>query len=55
MLCPACESHGLPQSLRVHEALQGSAVTVIGLHTVFEHHEGPGPKALQAFIWFTTA
>ncbi len=50
MLCPACVAHGLPQALRVHEAFQGEAVTVIGLHTVFEHHEVMGPQALQAFI-----
>ena len=50
MLCPACVSHGLPEALRVHEAFQGEEVTVIGLHTVFEHHEVMGPKALQAFI-----
>ena len=50
MLCPACVSHGLPQALRVHEAFQGEAVTVIGLHTVFEHHEVMGSQALQAFI-----
>lgn len=50
MLCPACMAHGLPQALRVHEAFQGEAVTVIGLHTVFEHHEVMGPQALQAFI-----
>ncbi|HMN55709.1 MAG TPA: TlpA disulfide reductase family protein [Ottowia sp.] len=50
MLCPACVSHGLPQALRVHEAFQSEEVAVIGLHTVFEHHEEMGPKALQAFI-----
>ncbi len=50
MLCPACVSHGLPQSLRVHEAFQGVDVTVIGLHTVFEHHDVMGLQALQAFI-----
>jgi hypothetical protein len=50
MLCPACVAHGLPQALRVHEAFQSEAVAVIGLHTVFEHHEAIGPKALQAFI-----
>lgn len=50
MLCPACVAHGLPQARRVHEAFQGEEVTVIGLHTVFEHHEVMGPKALQAFI-----
>lgn len=47
MLCPACVSHGLPQALRVHEAFQGEAVTVIGLHTVFEHHEVMGSQAFR--------
>ena len=50
MLCPACVAHGLPQALRVHEVFQGEAVTVIGLHTVFEHREVMGSPALQAFI-----
>jgi|CXWL01.1.fsa_nt_gi peroxiredoxin len=50
MLCPACVAHGLPQARRVHEAFRSEDVTVIGLHTVFEHHEVMGPKALQAFI-----
>lgn len=50
MLCPACVAHGLPQAHRVHEAFRSEDLTVIGLHTVFEHHETMGPKALQAFI-----
>lgn len=50
MLCPACVTHGLPQALRVRQAFRGDGVTVVGLHTVFEHHEVMGPTALQAFI-----
>lgn len=50
MLCAACVAHGLPQARRVHEAFADEAVAVIGLHTVFEHHEVMGPQALQAFI-----
>ncbi len=50
MLCPGCVSHGLPQAKAVHEAFPASDVAVIGLHTVFEHHEVMGPAALRAFL-----
>ena len=50
MLCPACVSHGLPQTQRLHQQLQGHPAQVLGLHTVFEHHEAMGEVALRAFI-----
>jgi hypothetical protein len=51
MLCPGCASHGLPQAQRVRAAFSDGDVEVIGLHTVFEHHEAQGPKeALAAFL-----
>jgi AhpC/TSA family len=50
MLCPACISHGLPQALRIHQAFSHEQLAVIGLHTVFEHHEVMGPQALQVFL-----
>jgi peroxiredoxin len=51
MLCPGCISHALPQMQRIHEAFSRSDVAVIGLHTVFEHHEAQGtPEALKAFL-----
>ena len=49
MLCPGCLSHGLPQAERVHRLFRGKDVAVIGLHTVFEHHDVMGPAALRAF------
>ncbi|MGS1110174.1 redoxin domain-containing protein [Achromobacter anxifer] len=49
MLCPGCLSHGLPQAERVHRLFSGQDVAVIGLHTVFEHHDVMGPAALRAF------
>ncbi|MGS1009123.1 redoxin domain-containing protein [Achromobacter anxifer] len=49
MLCPGCLSHGLPQAERVHRMFRGQDVAVIGLHTVFEHHDVMGPAALRAF------
>ena len=51
MLCPGCVEQGIPQARRVHEAFSPDQVTVIGLHSVFEHHAVQGtPEALQAFI-----
>jgi AhpC/TSA family len=49
MLCPGCVQQGLPQAQRIH-ALFGQAVTVVGLHTVFEHHEAMTPVSLAAFL-----
>ena len=34
----------------IHERFAGQGVTVIGLHTVFEHHQVMTPDALAAFI-----
>lgn len=49
MLCPGCVSHGLPLAKRVHSAFPHD-VTVLGLHTVFEHHEAMTPVSLGAFL-----
>ena len=51
MLCPGCVSTGLPQAGRVRAAFAESDLAVIGLHTVFEHHEAQGSReALAAFL-----
>ncbi len=50
MLCPGCVTHGLPLARQVHEAFAPSDVAVIGLHTVFEHHEAMTPVSLAAFL-----
>lgn len=50
MLCPGCVSHGIPQAQRVASQFADSPVTVVGLHTVFEHHDVMGPDALAAFL-----
>lgn len=49
MLCPGCVSHGLPQAQRI-AATFGEDVTVLGLHTVFEHHDAMTPVSLEAFL-----
>jgi thiol-disulfide isomerase/thioredoxin len=50
MLCPGCVSHGIPQTQRIHETFDPADVAVLGLHTVFEHHEAMRPVSLQAFL-----
>lgn len=49
MLCPGCVAHGLPQAQRVAAAF-GKEAVVIGLHTVFEHHDAMTPVSLEAFL-----
>jgi hypothetical protein len=50
MLCPGCVSHGVPQAMRLRETFPEDRLAVIGLHTVFEHHDVMTPRALQVFI-----
>lgn len=50
MLCPACVSHALPQAQRLAAATRRVPVAVIGLHTVFEHHDAMTVTALRAFL-----
>lgn len=50
MLCPGCVSHGVPQAERIHRLFAQDGVAVVGLHTVFEHHEAMTPVALKAFL-----
>ncbi|MDN5780629.1 MAG: TlpA family protein disulfide reductase [Luteimonas sp.] len=50
MLCPGCVQHAVPQSLKVAAAFASTDLAVIGLHTVFEHHQVMGPDALQVYL-----
>lgn len=50
MLCPGCVSHGIPQANTIYELYSDSPVQVIGLHTVFEHHDVMNKEALKAFV-----
>lgn len=50
MLCPGCVAHGIPQAQRVAEIFNSAPLTVIGLHTVFEHHAAMGLESLRAFL-----
>lgn len=51
MLCPGCVGHAIPQLRRLRETFDPAALAVIGLHTVFEHHEAQGgAEPLKAFL-----
>lgn len=50
MLCPGCVAHGLPQVQKVRQTFRPEDVMVLGLHSVFEHHEAMTPVALRAFL-----
>lgn len=49
MLCPGCVIHSLPQAKKLDTLFSRDDLRIIGLHSVFEHHDVMGPAALQAF------
>jgi hypothetical protein len=50
MLCPGCVARGIPQAQRVAELFAGAPLVVVGLHTVFEHHDAMKVESLRAFL-----
>jgi hypothetical protein len=50
MLCPGCVAQALPQAQRVAELFAAKPLAVVGLHTVFEHHDAMGLASLRAFV-----
>ena len=50
MLCPGCVAQAIPQLKAVHQHFASDGVLVVGLHTVFEHHEAMTVAALKAFV-----
>ena len=50
LLCPGCVEHGLPQAKRLRQRFNPEQVAVIGVHTVFEHHDAMTDEVLEAFL-----
>lgn len=50
MLCPGCVVVAGPQIQRARAVFSSELLTIIGLHTVFEHHEAMQEPALRAFL-----
>lgn len=51
MLCPGCVMHGVPQTQRLAESLERDDLAILGIHSVFEHHESMQPVALETFAY----
>ncbi|MCX5463444.1 peroxiredoxin family protein [Alcaligenes parafaecalis] len=49
MLCPGCVINSLPQAKQLDTLFSRDDLRIIGLHSVFEHHDVMGPAALQVF------
>lgn len=50
MLCRGCVERGIPQAQRAADIFAGAPLAVVGLHTVFEHHEAMKVASLKAFL-----
>lgn len=50
MLCPGCVARTIPLAQRMDQIFDRGELVVVGLHTVFEHHEVMTPKALEVFL-----
>jgi peroxiredoxin len=51
MLCPGCVAQALPQAKRLHEiAKRIEGLVVLGVHSVFEHHDAMTAVSLEAFL-----
>lgn len=50
MLCPGCVAIGIPQAQRVARLFADAPLVVLGLHSVFEHHEAMKLESLRAFV-----
>jgi hypothetical protein len=50
VLCPNSVACAVPQARKIHETFAPSDVTVIGMHTTFEHHDAVSGAVLKAFI-----
>ncbi|MBE2262064.1 MAG: redoxin family protein [Burkholderiaceae bacterium] len=49
MLCPSCAQYSLPQARDLHAALAREDLAVVGMHSVFEHHQVMTAAALRVF------
>lgn len=50
LLCPGCVAESIPQVQRIERVFGQTDLQVIGLHSVFEHHQAMTPITLKAFL-----
>ena len=51
MLCPGCVMQATPQAVHLWQQYRERGLSVIGLHTVFEHHAVMTPQALAVYLY----
>lgn len=51
MLCPGCVLRSLPQASSLASLFEKDAFQVLGLHSVFEHHDVMTTDTLEAFVY----
>lgn len=49
-LCPGCVVDAIPQVKRIEQVFDRTDLAIIGLHTVFEHHQAMSSVTLKAFL-----
>ena len=49
-LCKDSSAFAIPQALRIHGTFEPKDVSVIGLHSTFEHHAAITPAVIKAFL-----
>lgn len=50
VLCKDSTSFAVPQALRIHSTFEPKDVSVIGLHSTFEHHAAITPAVIKAYL-----
>lgn len=50
MLCPGCVARSIPLAQRLEATFDRRDLAVVGVHTVFEHHDVMTPEALEVFL-----
>lgn len=50
MKCRGCVVYGIPEAKEMAEAFQGRDFEVVGIHSVFEHHEEMTESHLREFL-----
>jgi hypothetical protein len=50
MLCPGCVAHAIPQAQKAQAIFAETDLQVMGLHTVFEHHDADRAQGVSPRI-----
>lgn len=51
MLCPGCVHHSIPQLKKLQQIFNSENIQILGMHSVFEHHDANSKETLKAFLY----